>query len=546
MSIRTNPNKAVPTLLKRLATVEKQAELEDLKSELMKIKEVFSIVKKHEDALLDTLTIVDMYLRSSNIEKLIKEKKNICNTIRKSALTSLLPPAASLGESPRKTFQPEQKEVPPVYQFQGWEDFMERYNKLSHPSKSCFSFRFLLPNKNIVIKKRRIAYWWSGFIQSYWRPADDVVDELLNLQLIVSYGNDVVNGNRYIINPCILNEWVRPTLEEGYERYSKTLLFSREPFLALDKKKVKLSDDHWISIFNVGASYLDFESKWMARMKKLQTLHLGRWEDSPSLHIEVESEDFLNELRDQKDLRYLSLRGISRISIIPSSIVELESLKVLDLKACHNLETLPNDISSLGGTLKYLNMSQCYLLEKMPKGIEKLTELQVLKGFLIGSSTETPGTISGLANLIHLRRLSIRIGSDATKQTMEFEYLEKFINLITLKISWGTSHIKHNKDVHIVLPDQLEKLTLEGFPEEKLLGWYFKIEGHVINELCIRGGKLKTLEHDPRFKAKIVQLKYLKHFEDDKEKIKKLFPDMEYVEIKEVKNYDDFIGPYKT
>ena len=124
-------------------------------------------------------------------------------------------------------------------------------------------------------------------------------------------------------------------------------------------------------------------------------MQLGRWQDSPSHHIEVGSQEFLKELRDQEFLLYLSLRGISRISELPPSIAQLESLEILDLKACHNLETLPNYISSMKH-LTHLIVSQCYFLEGMPKGIEKLTNLQVLKGFVISTSRKTPCRISDL------------------------------------------------------------------------------------------------------------------------------------------------------
>ncbi|RDX91152.1 hypothetical protein CR513_26904, partial [Mucuna pruriens] len=90
MSIRTNPMKAVPTLLKRLMAVEHQANLKDLKSELINIKDLFSMVKKNEDELLDTLTVVDGYLRNSNLRKLMQEKQDICIRIRNSTL-KLLP-----------------------------------------------------------------------------------------------------------------------------------------------------------------------------------------------------------------------------------------------------------------------------------------------------------------------------------------------------------------------------------------------------------------------------------------------------------------------
>ncbi|KHN18089.1 hypothetical protein glysoja_020862 [Glycine soja] len=194
MSIRTNPMKAVPTLLKRLVTVEKQANLNDLKSELTKIKDLFWMVKKNEEELLDTLTVVDVYILNKNI---------------------------------RETFQ------------------------------------------DVKLKQR--------------------------------------------------------------EEVNRTLPSSPE----------------------------------------LEDLQMFK-RDSPEHHIEVESEEFLKELKHQKDLWYLSLHGMSRISELPLSIFELERLEILDLKAYHNLA---NDIAS-SRKLKHLDLSRCYLLERMPKGIEKLTKLQ--------------------------------------------------------------------------------------------------------------------------------------------------------------------------
>ncbi|KOM37530.1 hypothetical protein LR48_Vigan03g091200 [Vigna angularis] len=132
--------------------------------------------------------------------------------------------------------------------------------------------------------------------------------------------------------------------------------------------------------------------------ENLEVLQLRRWQDSPLHHIEVGSQEFLRRLRTLKQLKYLSLRGMSRIFELPSSITELESLVILDLKACHNLERLPDDISSMK-SLTHLIMSECCLLEGMPKGIEKLTNLQ---------------------------RLSINIGSEAVIKDGEFQSLGNF------------------------------------------------------------------------------------------------------------------------
>ncbi|WVZ08467.1 hypothetical protein V8G54_021813 [Vigna mungo] len=133
----------------------------------------------------------------------------------------------------------------------------------------------------------------------------------------------------------------------------------------------------------VGAEWLTLDRKQVTlggyrltleRKKVTLLIQLGRWQDSSLHHIEVESQEFLKDLRYLNKLKYLSRRRISRIFKLPSSIVELESLLILDLKACHNLETLPDDISSMK-SLTHLIMSDCCLLKGMPKGIEKLINL---------------------------------------------------------------------------------------------------------------------------------------------------------------------------
>uniref|UniRef100_A0A0R0F906 Disease resistance R13L4/SHOC-2-like LRR domain-containing protein n=1 Tax=Glycine max TaxID=3847 RepID=A0A0R0F906_SOYBN len=306
--------------------------------------------------------------------------------------------------------------------------------------------------------------------------------------------------------------------------------------------RLGLKSTHWRAVFNVGASYLNFGPQWMAKMKQLEVLQLGRWlHDSPKHHIEVDSEEFLKELRDQKHLKYLSLRGISRIFELPPSIFQLERLAILDLKACHNLETLPNDISSLKN-LRQLDLSQCYLLERMPKGIEKLINLEVLKGFVIGSSSKSSYQISDLADLKNLERLSIHIESGAVIDEKEFESLEELSKLEHLKISWGVSGKRYTDGIQISLLSNLKKLHLEGFPGESIPRWLEPSNlPKSLKELNLTGGKLESmdhgkLDHSDSCKLEIVRLKYLKDLNVDPEKLQALFPSLRYVEVKDVQN----------
>lgn len=219
----------------------------------------------------------------------------------------------------------------------------------------------------------------------------------------------------------------------------------------------------------------------------------------------------MKELKDQKELKYLSLRGISRISQLPDSIFQLQSLETLDLKACHNLETLPADIASLK-KLKHLNLSQCYLLDRMPKGIEKLSNLEVLKGFVIGGFGMTPCKISDFEHLSKLKQLSIHIGSGATK--LGFESLEKLSELEKLKISWGVFDTRYS-EIQVVLPQKLKKLHLEGFPGQEIPEWLKpdKISTSLC-ELYITGGKLESMDLEGyahvSCSLQIIRLKYVK------------------------------------
>ena len=123
--------------------------------------------------------------------------------------------------------------------------------------------------------------------------------------------------------------------------------------------------------------------EWFSRMKNVNVLYLGRWKSSEQHHIvrefslenhiEVESTEFLKGLKIMKFWRLLCLQGISRIEEFPSSIGKITNLRILDLKACHNLEALP-DGTALLKKLSHLDISECYLSCK-PKEMASLSSL---------------------------------------------------------------------------------------------------------------------------------------------------------------------------
>jgi len=542
--------KAVAVLLKQLTTTRRKfhergrdesfdGKLEKLRLDLNKIKDVFVEVKKKEEELLDTLAQVYDHLRKLERVKLDEDMNGICQRIRDSA-HNLLPTLVfddSSKEEDDKIFHSSKDLVQPHQDICTKED----YDQLSLPSRNCLLSLFIFP-ENAVIKKRNAINLWigEGLItnnkkETAEEEGEDVIDDLLKCGVIVRCGNgNDPFANRFRILPGDLH---------GVSNLIRDFDYIRSSPLQLDSKKVTVGGVHTKNvtlrnIFNIGASYLNFRPQWTTELRNLEVLQLGRWQDSALHHIEVGSQEFLKDLRYLKELKYLSLRGMSRIFEVPSSIAELEKLLILDVKACHNLERLPDDISSMK-SLTHLIMSDCCLLEGMPKGIEKLTNLEVLKGLLISTPEKTPCKISDLVNLGKLRQLSIRIGSEAEIRDGEFKGLEDFLALEKLKISWSVSDPKYAY-IGVILPSSLRKLHLECFPGKSLEGWVLPIIHRfrfISTELKITGGKLESMEVNvERGTVEIVRLKYLKQLKVDIDYLKALFPELRYVEVKQVSN----------
>ncbi|KAL7233852.1 hypothetical protein ACSBR1_017458 [Camellia fascicularis] len=297
-------------------------------------------------------------------------------------------------------------------------------------------------------------------------------------------------------------------------------------------------------------------------MKNIVVLHLGNWSCSGDNIIEAEDETFLEGLSNMRLLKYLSLNGISRITELPGSICKLNSdLMILDLKACWNLEKLPNEIGSLT-KLTHFDMSGCYLIDSMPKGLASLSNLQVLKGFIIGDRTCTLGDLEKLKKL---RKLGLYANRETTSEKGELNYLSKFQALRILTIAWtivssepksgkGVEHKilantkKHNRAVPTVheapasaksgeshtiqmdtalppstrsvtyrsLPASLEKVDLRCWPLSRIPSWIKPWELKSLKKLYIRGGSLSDLhilqpeEYGPsEWTVKSLRLKFL-------------------------------------
>ncbi|PIN23646.1 hypothetical protein CDL12_03637 [Handroanthus impetiginosus] len=408
--------------------------------------------------------------------------------------------------------------------------------------KMCLLCLSIFP-ENSEIKKRPVIYWWIGeglVAKNANKTADEVGEEvfqdLLNEGFIKPSKE---NHNTPSVNSFIVDPWIRRMLILAAKKHG-FLTFSeqRTPSNGLRRAFLRPGNEYYgvnngervedlLTVFNVDEQILKTRKEWLEKLQKVEVLHLGRWTSSPKYHIEVENQQLVDGFGSQKHLKYLSLRGISRIENLPRSIVKLISLKILDLRACHNLEKLPQGISALKN-LTHLDVSECYLLENMPKGIENLLSLQVLKGFVIGRSGKSSCKISDLNRLKNLRKLSVRIGNEEAQQEDQLGSLGNLSDLRILTISWGVISSEPGQvSLRVSLPGSLRKLDLRCAPLRAVPEWMWPGKVENLEKLYITGGSLESLAHgdSQNWKVKCVRLKYLKKLLIDEADLASLFPE---------------------
>ncbi|XP_028073789.1 disease resistance RPP13-like protein 4 [Camellia sinensis] len=323
------------------------------------------------------------------------------------------------------------------------------------------------------------------------------------------------------------------------------------------------------SIVNVDAAIIDGRHEIIfKRGTDLKVVYLGRWQNSVTHHIEVSDIKILNFLKNMKQLRVLSLRGISLITELPQFISQLTGLKTLDLKSCHNLEVVPDWIGLLEN-LTHLDISGCYLLDHMPKGLGALSNLEVLKGFIIrDSKDEKSCTINNLTKLSNLRKLSISISMKEFPTDLQLHHLQRLYHLEKLKISWSGCILRGKTDdspkqaqlfskqttltrsfieqrdpklpLLLKLPSSLQKLELEGFPEIDTPDWLRSNNLDNLKKLYIRGGLLCNLDKIVATTVQMLQLKYVSNLEIAWEDIMMLFPNLIYLEKVECPRLNNF------
>ncbi|KAH7859736.1 hypothetical protein Vadar_004836 [Vaccinium darrowii] len=431
------------------------------------------------------------------------------------------------------------------------------FDDLSVDLRCCLLSFFKFPPM-ATIKRSTMIYLWIGR-SFYPQPllqeeseedaANKVFDDLIEKGFI----EPVFQNCSLVPDSCRMSLFVRSSLYET----AVSCRFTSNDTLDMDfgfaHRKSDVNGKSFL--INVGEAIIDFVSEIFANMKSIQSLHLGRWQSSESSaehHIELADAKILHGLKKLYSLTLLSLRGISMITELPPVILELNDLKILDLRACHNLEVIPDKIGLLN-KLTHLDVSECYLLEHMPKSLAQLSNLEVLKGFLLGDfkNNKQSCTLNDLSRLRYLRKLNIYISVKSLLRPQDVEDLEKFVGMQKLTISCGGCSLQAQTEVitkafhSATLPPRLQKLDLQGFPATSLPNCLMPRKLTELKKIYIKGGQLCDLgqiqkRQGEQWTVEILRLKYLSKLEIDWGELRILFPKLVYLDQEKCPKFTNF------
>ncbi|GAB4829892.1 hypothetical protein Ancab_040669 [Ancistrocladus abbreviatus] len=194
-------------------------------------------------------------------------------------------------------------------------------------------------------------------------------------------------------------------------------------------------------------------------------------------------------------LMYLDLSGCSNIRRLPDSISNLENLRALVIRSCHELEYVPS-LAKLK-KLKELDMFACWELEDAPDGMEELVNLRYLN---MGGSKELvlrwDLLSSKLSNLEDLRL-------EPSMNNIMVEDLMKLEELARLEGWWIRDIQDFNCYIESLRPYQLKHYNLflgPYSPSTEIEGDWDRTEGYLDRTVyitgCHLGGEMLVLPYD--------------------------------------------------
>ncbi|KAL0906217.1 hypothetical protein M5K25_024691 [Dendrobium thyrsiflorum] len=355
------------------------------------------------------------------------------------------------------------------------------YDDLPSPLKQCFHYCSLFPEDWILFREDLVRLWVAeGFIKE---EGDSLMEDTAQEYFHELTSRNVLQLNllSYDGNSCKMHDLFRVLAQfiSRDESFSGNVIEkSTIPFRKLRRLALTGQGNATVVLDAItepkclrtlfifsGFQALDFNQ--LARFLNLRVLDL----------TENEIESIPNFIGDLIHLRHLDLDR-SHIRDLPESIGRLSNLQFLSLCGCKYLTYLPQSITQLQ------NLRRLALLDTplsfIPKGIERLKQLNGLKGFVVGDDRisdlvggEQVIMHSTLKDLSSLSKLSILNVYNLERARSGSLVLRELSRLKELQLSCSPVHSneENNSEKEIVL---IEKLFEELVPPKSLEELYIK------------------------------------------------------------------------
>jgi len=359
----------------------------------------------------------------------------------------------------------------------------------SQDAKTCLLYLGIYPSGRPIRKGSLIRRWSAeGFITAeYKRSAREVAvanfNELVDWSII--HPIDASNSSRAEVKACqthgIMLEFL---LHKSMCENFVTLLYDDVP----PPSKVR-----WLSLHNGSATSsrinpndvpflrsLTIFGKVHKSVLNFSKYRLMRVLDLEECHEHLEDKHLKGICSNLLLLRYLSLRGASRITVIPKEVKKLQLLETLDVRGT-NIDTLPTRVMQLQSLLHLFGKF------KLPQGVggrkmhklqawlqeEENSKLQTVSGFVVDDKSQ------GFAQLMsEMKKLTkVKIWCEST--TDASNYLSHVSKAIKGFIRRGTD----SSDNLSLLSEAIKEFIARGTDQNKARSLSLNMNGEWSQDL---------------------------------------------------------------
>ncbi|KAG2481244.1 hypothetical protein PVAP13_J683334 [Panicum virgatum] len=345
------------------------------------------------------------------------------------------------------------------------------YRYLSSEMKQCFAFCAVFPKDYEMEKDKFIQLWMAnGFIHEKGNMDLAKKGEFLFKELVQrSFLQDVnVKGilygyKSYKVIRCKMHDLMHDLAKDVTDECAFAVEFIN--------KKIPIND----GVRHMLVSSFEWK-KANGLFKSTSSLHtlLTHSENKDIMEINLMSLRALQlgggcpsvihkQLINTIHLRYLDISG-SNITKLPDSLCLLYNLQSLRLNNCHELQYLPEGLTTSLKKLIHIYLLGCPRLEQMPPKIGLLHNLHTLTTFIVGTSDgfgiEELKDLRHLGNRLELYNLrNVKSGSKAN--------LHEKQNLSELLLCWPCSTRDDATDVDAINEERVLE-SLAPHPEGEL------------------------------------------------------------------------------